>query len=504
MSDQPLSVTFWTLFRSLLRGEKQGDNDAIRARQACTWLTAEMQVLRRYCNADEAELIGLVYTHWSKHHEAPSYTILKHNLQQDSNPVIEEHLKDYEEARKDLPRLSVADLPAHLATKIEEFSRDRLETTLKNAIVINSVGADIAVPGKKGEKRKVKGPEDALTYIVERMESGAFGNVGTAPTHGSLQENAGYVLERYEQLADPSNTANRRILTGLAGIDSHVKLRKGQFLGLLGYAGHGKTRFGRSVMYNAALAGNNILHFTLEQTYEEELNRYACIHSYHTNWGKDAKGESRGVSIAALEDNALTAAAWNFLKKEVIPDLLSGKTVPGNISIRQPTEGTTWDAVKTLIRIQDRQVPMDAVLVDYLTMCSTSGRKNSKEEMEEVIQDAKNFAMTFRGNEGLLLCTPVQANRDGWEDAKKHGGRYELNSIYMYSQFERALDVLLSVYSDDDLDHEKKVILGICKHRRGKLFPPYKAGVIHGCGAFRDMEAQGVSEKTLDDCMDIM
>lgn len=489
-----LSVTFWTLFNSLLRSTKGGDAETDRARKTCTWLTGELPVLVRYCSPEEADLIGLIYKHWSSHHEAPSYTILRHNLAQDSNPVLEEHLKDFEAQRKDLPRMTVEDMPATLGTKIDEFSRDKLAQVLKSAMVVNSTGVEIKVKGgKPGETRKLKGPRDAIQYVVERIESG-IGGKPSHQTHGTLQDCTALVESIYRENADPNRQKGKRILTGIQGIDRIAKIRKGHFVGLLGYAGHGKTRLGRTMLYAAALAGNNCLHFSLEQSFEEELVRYAIIHSHHPMWGKGS-----GVQLQDYEDGKLSAKDFNFLMKEVLPDLEEGKTLPGRIILRQPTEGTSWESVKTLIHITDRQVPLDMVMVDYLTMCRPTNHRHAREEMEDNIQDAKNEAMTFRENEGLLMVTPVQANRDGWIEAGKSGGRYEMDAVWMYSMFDKALDLCLSVYSDDDLDKEAKVVLGSAKHRRGPNIAPLRCGVNHGCGTFHDLSGgTGLKESDID------
>lgn len=487
MSDTSLSTIFWTIFNSLLR---DSDDRAQDAREACTWMTAELPILRKYCTADETDILGLIYTHWSKYREAPSYQILKHHLQQASNPSLEEHLKNFELLRDTLPELKAIDLPAQLGAKQDEFNQIRLDSTLRNALVINSTGAEISKKGKK-EKIKLRGPEDALTYIIERVEAGAFGTISDAVTHSSLEAGADHLWDLYQQAEDPNFTGGQRILTGIPSLDRLVKMRKGQFVGLLGYPGSGKTRFGRTILYNAAMAGLNCLHLTLEQTCDEELMHYGSIHSYNsTLWGRD------GIPYDSLEDGLLDRDDALFYKNKVLRDFKNKDHLKGSIAIRMPSNGTTWEAVKTLIRIQDREKPLDVVLIDYLAEVSptSSNYGRAKDEMEEIIQDAKTFAMTFRGNEGILLLTPVQANRAGWELACKNGGRYESDAIYMYSQFERALDLLLSVFSDDDLINEDRVVLGVAKYRRGKLFPPIKVNVIHGCGTFRDMSTTVIAE----------
>lgn len=499
MSDTGLTITFWTLFHSMLREDKADASELDRVTTNLTWLTSELHVLVRYCSNEEAELIGLIYSHWAKTHKAPSYTVLKHHLTQDSKTVLEEHLKDYEEQMDELPRLRRDDVVATFVRKQEEFQTERLQKVFKNAMTINVTGVDQPDPNNRKEKIKLKGPEAAIQYVIQRLDAGVGSIQGQTVTHGTLQDSTRMVEEIYQRNADPDRKAGKRILTGISAIDSRCHIRRGHFVGLLGFAKQGKTRLGRTMLYNAALMGSNVMHFTLEQSFEEELIRYAVIHSHHPMWGKD-----RGINLTSFESGTLTRDQENFLMHEVLPDIRDNKSIPGRIIIRQPTNGTGWDAIQTQIVIEDRLNPLEEVMVDYLAMCKTQGFKH-QDAMNEVIGEAKNFAMTFRNNDGLALISPVQGNRPGWTEAGKNGGRWEADGIYLYSGFEKALDLCLSVYADDDLDADKKIIVSSCVHRRGGNIPPTKLAVNHDCGTFHDLSNAGkVDEKTLDDALELI
>lgn len=499
MSDSTLSITFWTLFHSMLREDKADAQELERVTANLTWLTSELHVLARYCTNEEAEIIGLVYAHWAKTHKAPSYTVLKHHLAQDSKTVLEEALKDYEETRDELPRLNRDDVIATFVRKQEEFQTDRLQKVLKNAMTINSIGVDQPDPTNREKKIKLKGPEAAIQYVVQRLDAGVGSVQGQTITHGTLQESTRMVEEVYRRNADPNRKAGKRILTGLQVLDSRCHIRRGHFVGLLGYAKNGKTRLGRTMLYNAACMGSNVMHFTMEQSFEEELIRYAVIHSHHPMWGKD-----RGINLTSFESGTLTRDQDDFLHHEVLPDIRDGKSIPGSIIIRQPTNGTSWEAIQAQIVIEDRIHPLEEVMVDYLAMCKVKGN-NRQDAMNEIIDDVKNFAMTFRNNDGLAMITPVQGNRPGWNEASKNGGRWEPDGIYLYSGFEKALDLCLSVFEDDDLKADKKVVVSSCVHRRGENIPPTKLAVNHDCGTFHDLSLGGkVDEKTLDDALELI
>lgn len=499
MADISFSVSYWTLFHSLLRDEKGGSEENNRARAACAWMTAELTSLRRCCTPDEADLLGDIYESWRglDHKEAPSYALVKQRVITSSSPAKEEWLRDYEELSKELPRLHAEDLGGVLTTKFTEFRDAKVALALKNSLKILVDGADVKDPNT-GRKEKQKGSNDAIRYLMSRMDMG-FGSPTTNPTHGVLHQDVSRVKHIYQEIMDPTITKGRVIATGLSTLDKDIKVRKGQFVGILGFAGSGKTRMGRTWCYHAATLGFHVLHISLEQTFEEELIRYALIHSHAPFWGLDTKGKPRGISISAYENGKLTDEERAFLYDEVIPDIRDHVTIPGRLTLRQPSDGNTWDAIKILAAVTDRTHPLDMVFIDDISLVTPRSPRHAVEETNANIQDAKTWAMGFNDNEGLLVVTPVQGSRSGYEAAQKAHGRWDMSGVYMYSQFDKALDLCYSVYSDDDLDAESKIVLGTAKHRRGKNLPPTKVAVNHGCGTFHDLNVdRAVRERALE------
>ena len=149
------TVTFWTLFHSLLRAEGADEDDKIRARKACAWMVSELGLIQRFLSLEEGDIMTPVYNHWRDHGEAPSYTILHHTIMKMAQPVLEEHLKDYQDMAGQLAAMQVEDLPALLSTKIEEFKQEKLEGLLQIALKINREGATKNKIDAKGNKVKV-------------------------------------------------------------------------------------------------------------------------------------------------------------------------------------------------------------------------------------------------------------------------------------------------------------------------------------------------------------
>lgn len=463
--------SFDRIFHNLLR---HGDSaeEMKRASNACGWLADHLTTIRQISDSTEAELLGYVYAFWSKHKKSPSIEILKEILERKStSPLAAERLAEYEIQEEELAIHSVEDLVEVLANRVEEYESERLANVLKIARQINSGSVE-----DKKAKVTLSGSRDAIRYVFKEMEQGILAT-SHRNSSGSLNDDGAELEEIYQRYKTDRLSGKSRIYTHISGIDNHIALKRGDFIGILGFTGQRKSGLLRSMVYNAALDGSNVLHITLEQTYEEELIIYGIIHSHHPKWGQRFVIDRKN-----FDDGNLSEEEENFLFKEVIPDL---KFLPGKLLIRQPIEGTTWDAVKTTAEITNQSTRIDLLAVDYLTLVSTKTGK--KEEMEENIKDAKQFALHFDGGRGCIVVTPVQGNRDGFEAAGKNEGVWEVNGVYMYSEFDRTLDTLLTLYMGEDEKAAKEIIISSCKTRRSAGVPPFLAGVNSFAGYLTDL-----------------
>jgi hypothetical protein len=447
-----------------------------------------LSTIRKISDSTEAELIGFVYNFWSTHKKAPSIDILKESIERkSSSPLLSERITEYEELYEELNLHSVLDLDQILADRVEEYETQRLSDVLKVVRQINSGSVE-----EPKTKKKLSGPKDAMRYLFQQVERGTLAT-GSKNSHGSLNENGSYIRELYEKFKSERLAGRLRIYTHINGIDDHLAVKRGDFVGVLGYAGQRKSALCRSIAYYAALDGFNVLHITLEQTYEEELIIYGIMHSYHPKWGSRFKLDKK-----AFDDGNFTDEEEAFLFNEVIPDL---PNLPGKLLIRQPIESTTWDAVKTTAEIANQTDQLDILLVDYLTLCET--RTGKKEEMEVVIKDAKQFALHFDNGRGVVFMTPVQGNRAGWEKAGESEGRWEINGVNMYSEFDKSVDTMLTVFLNDDLKAEKALVVSSAKTRRSEGVPVFKAAMQNNCGLVSNMNSVClVEDKRMDDIIE--
>jgi len=484
-----ITNTFWSIFHSLLRLEDNKES-ATRARSNCMWLSGELNIIRRVLLGIEPTIIGIVHNHWISNQEAPSLAIIEDWLETSPNAEVEEALTEYKELRDSLRHHEQEDLGALLNRKSEEARRFKMDDLITNMKLINSVGVEI----KKGKKTDhLKGPDDAVKYLIQKLDNNSI-DIGNTITHGSVQDSGNILSDLYASIKR-KDSSKRKIDCGLTTFDNHISFRKGHFVGVLGFAGQRKTSFCRSWLYNAALQGLNGLHISLEQKFEEEIVMYYIIHSHHPKWGGRFN-----ITVKAFDDGLLTKAEEDFLFNEVVPDF--EQNVPGKIIIRQPTEGMTWEAIKTLAEITDRVTPLDIFLIDYLTLCDVSGYGNEKERHNENIQDAKRFALNFRNGEGILLITPVQGNRDGYDKAAKNEGRWDMSGVYNYSEFDKSIDVMTYVFLDDDLVADGQIIMGTCKSRRSDDLKPHKNAINCAVGYVSNLRKHAKDDQIIDDIIE--
>lgn len=475
--------TFWELFHSMLRRKADNEAEQVRAAGCCKFLIENETIVRKLLSETEAQLLMAVKGIYEQSGQGPRYGAVLSWLKSDGDSKLEEVLEDYEAQMKELEVHDSTDLKSILTRLDMEVRTATFLREVEVAKKIATVGQKFKV---KGGEEKRKGPTEAVIHLMKRLDAtNLLGNTGR--TRGSLKSSGHEVMAIY---GENSNSEGHRmkIPCGLSKLDDIISFKKGQLVGILGYAGMRKTSLARTWAYNAASQGFTVLHITFEQSYDEELIQYALLHSCHPKWGGEHK-----LSSKEFDNGNLTASERKFLFSKVVPDL---KTLPGDILIEQPTGGSTWEAVKSIIHTRHMTTPLDMVVIDYLTLVTPKNLSNAKDEMNEIIKDSKNFALTFDNGHGLLIVTPVQGNREGKDEAKKNQGQWDMTGVFQYSEFDKSVDTMLSVYLDDDLKAIGEVIIGTAKSRRSDTVKPFRAGVDSGVGRILHLDTGGGATST--------
>lgn len=458
-------MSYWRLFHNLIRHDDQ-QAEIDRATEACVWLADNMLSVRKVTSLPQIEILSAIQTFWFNHRTAPSFQILKETLERkNATPGIMGELSAYEE-QEDLSIYSVKDLGQLLTDMIDKWQSDRLNQVMKITRAINN-----GTWKDPKTRRAYSGAKDAARFLIESVESGiVFAQQKGAS--GALNDTAKELSALYQRFKADRMAGNLRIKTGLKEIDGHVAIKRGDFVGVLGYAGQRKSTLCRTIAYNTAMAGFNVLHISLEQTYDEERIYYAMIHSDHPKFGGRFK-----LSKTRFDAGEFTKEEEDFLNNEVLPDL--EENLLGRLIIRQPTEGSSWPSIKMMAEVVNQTTPIDLIFLDYIALCATQ-TKNPKEEIESYIKDAKQTALQFGDGRGVVLMTPIQGNRKGWDVAKESDppGQWDMTGVYEYSEFDKTADLILSVLIDDVLLGPNTMAIGSVKIRRAAPLPIFTASIM--------------------------
>jgi replicative DNA helicase len=158
---------------------------------------------------------------------------------------------------------------------------------------------------------------------------------------------------------------------------------KGDLVLVFGNPGGGKSWAITAMGAYAAALGYNVVHYSLELGEGYVGKRYDAIFS--------------GIEVDKL----------HLHRKEV--DEVVGK-VKGKVIIKEyPPKRASFDTIEAHLQQLEHQNDFkpDLIIVDYLDYMRTKGRKERKEEIDDVYVAAKAFAK----EKGIPIVSPSQANR---------------------------------------------------------------------------------------------
>ncbi len=459
-------ITTWYLVKSILRPENGTQTEIDDSSQACQWLNHNLTTLEKVVSEEEKNVLQTINAYFLTYRQAPTFTLLEAAQREGIVGGKGLFLDEYKvaDAGGELVRQAPGDLPALLAMLVKAHRDDHLSKVFQNGATIATIGVD--PPGKGGEKVRLQGADDAIQYVLARLDRDAI-RQGLPPTRVSSSGDP-TLRQLWEAALAPDD--RDKITSGITTIDERIPLRKGQLVGLLGHAGQGKSTLARTIAYNAAMSGASVLTIPLELEVGEEVAALAIIHAL-----KVFPDESRRLKVtkAAQYQRQLSPEARSWLSgvRADFEAQFDGQGGRGIIRVARPA-AMTLDAVMALIDQEHAKHAIDVVCIDY-PRCLRLPGKNPRPEAEDMVAHLKDLAAHFDSGHRLLVLAPIQSNRAGYETAKKNGGAWEMSAVLEDSAYERYADLILGVYRDEDLDDEGKVRLSTPKVRNGAPIPPW-------------------------------
>jgi archaellum biogenesis ATPase FlaH len=176
---------------------------------------------------------------------------------------------------------------------------------------------------------------------------------------------------------------------------------KGDLVLLFGNPGGGKSWAAIAMGAYAAALGYNLVHYTLELSEGYVGKRYDAVFS--------------GIDVDKLDkhrpevEEAISKVKGKIVIKEYAPKRASLDTIEAHL---QQLE-------------HQNEFKPDLIIIDYLDLLRTKGRKERKDEIDDVYTDAKGLAKQIQ----IPIISPSQANRTGADEeilqAKNAAGSYD-------------------------------------------------------------------------------
>jgi len=450
---------FWRLFHAVLK-QAENSEETARSKAAWEWMSDNIHHIRKSCVDIELDLFGIIYKLGRELRELPSYELVKEKVQvHDHNEGMIEALKEYETMRSEFSVLKVSDLPSILNDKGTETEQSRWNSILK---IAQRITAATSGGGIELGKRKYSGTRDSINFLMNEMEKGVLiQDDGTSGRSIVVQKEAEEVGPFYDE------SMKRGFLpTGFP----QFQLFHGDFFGILGYTGDGKSTVGRFMLYHIAEQGHNCVEITIENDAEVERNKFVLLHAHNPKF----EGEFHTLSYEAYKQQRLTASerdAIDFVAKDFKEHL------GGFITIQKPQEAS-WASCKNKIEMVDLTNPIEAAFIDYPQLIDppaySSDERRSK--MTSMIKEIRQYGLTFGGsNRKLSMICPVQSNETGYEIAQGKEGVWTLSGVNNDKEFARSMNIIIGVYnkSRETGNSGHQLVFSSVKDRDAEGFKPF-------------------------------
>ena len=468
------NLYFLRLFHCFLRHSRT-EEELRRSKDTWAWMMDNVVSLRTVCVDIQLDMLNIIWTLAMENQDLPGYDLVLEKAQEiEKNTEILDALKGYKEFEDSLNVHQPEDYPALFADLRLEWEKARVTNLLKitNRIVNGSV--------EEG-KRKLSGPHDGVAYLVRGLEEGVL-LTGSQSVHPIVvQKDPNGVIEYYEEMSRRGELAT--------GFDEFL-LQPGNFMGILGYAGDGKSTLMRYILYKIAESGKNVLEISLENDAAVERNKFILLHAHNPKFG----GEFNSLTYEKYKRHQLSYPEREMLA-EVGKDFK--KTIGGIITIQQP-QTASWAHCKTIIENQSLDEEVDAVGVDYLQLIDPPSVRNEGDQrarMTAMVKDVRQYGLTFRGSKKLAIISPVQGNEDGVKKARENEGVWSLSGINNDKEFARSMDFIVGVSSrgktkSSELGDVLEMVFSCVKERDGVGFSPV-FGYLTGTGYICPQSGRG-------------
>ena len=410
------------------------------------------------------------------------------------------------------------DFLTYLEDKSKERKTRRVIEVMKEEGVIVQGGLEIKT-GKGRETVRLEGPLDAVRHVLAQSHDIVSPTLGGRLSGEVTRDGVDFMSEYQRIKSDPLAGIGQH--SGLYQMDLALNGAKRYELWIhAGFTGHAKSMLAINWAYNQAVHYlHSCLFFSLEMPYQQVRRMLYAMHSSHDKF-KEVRhrlglqkdpAAVMGLPYGNIRDGTLDEIHTNaekFLEEYVTPDF-NGTLVSGVSQINTNT-GDVWpdpaDYGKIHIEVADPdksdfsmldlkqraeliyvQTPYRMIFVDHFGLMSPRKWTDSTtERLNEILRDAKRFAMSFNRGQGIAVVGLFQINREGFKTAvkrkEKHGtASYDLTSLAYANECERSADVVTASWLDPDLSNSNRIQFQCLKSRDQKPFEMFLCRVEWPC-----------------------
>ena len=452
------------LLRSVIRVSGEPDADVLQNLDA---LRAEVQLA-----GSDSHLLAYIGHIADKSQQVPDFaTVYSHythlSATNDPNGLSGQiRLGEVEQAQ--LPFLDPAAFRAVLDRYKDEVTGETLGILLQQTSQILQGG--YTPPVTKGKPVLLRGPVDGVAFMEAGLSS-LSQRFYRGDIEGSLKLNAAEVWDTYAEARQrhQSGQSMQGVCSGFTAIDSaHDGLQPGDLALVVGFTSQYKSTFCYNWAYNAAVYHQrNVAIIPLEMPARSLLRLLAVLHCYHPQYRSDPNYARVAVRYDAVRRGQLTPIEEQLFES-ALTDLQTNPDY-GTILYKEPRSTvTTVGHIQRWAEQQHRKTPLDLILVDYLGLVNpTSGDNVLRDNAiaNAALREIKQLATGFANGQGIAVLSPWQASRDGFKEAEKNAGQYTLRALSWANEAERSADLVYSVFTDETLRAENRLVWGNLKAR---------------------------------------
>jgi len=317
--------------------------------------------------------------------------------------------------------------------------------------------------------KELRGHTDARRYALSAFAVIEREAAATTSPEGDIRREVRQVHDQFAKARERRlSGATSGIATGIPRLDEALSggVGNGEFVLIAGFSSAGKSQWCAHQAWHASvMQGRNVVLFATETTRANMGVRILGRHSRLEKFGLRAGLNTKDIRAGTLSGEEYQAF------RAVLGDFGSGDY--GRCYIVQLPKGSTMGTVEARMAAISRQFTPDLVIMDYLALLRPErASQKRQDDLAMLLQDAKQFAVTFADGRGIPFISPWQVSREGRKEVRTRG-YYTMSDLAETAEAERSPDIIVTLLepeTDDTRGRKVPLRLDVLKNRENERF----------------------------------